>query len=299
MTYSKIIKDSRENFFPTPYDLVYSCFEKLGFFKKNPSFFVKNASYIIEKIRDEAWNTYLPIERKFMSETLAKLISEDEIKDKKPLEAIEWFIDSFPQEIYELSLSNTQSRRSRAGKEFEAIIELILIGSGISLDSQGNIGKKYFADKGLSKLVDIIVPGVIEYTEDKSEVILISAKTTLRERWQEVPEEMSRTGAKEMFLVTLDETISSNVLNSLYEANIRVTTTKNIKNKYYANNKRVLDFEKLLEICILANKNRSNYKFSEKQIEEKKKEIEIMINKHCNSNFVVQFYQEKIKRLGK
>ncbi|MBR0519214.1 restriction endonuclease, partial [bacterium] len=140
MSYSKIIKENRDKFFPSPYDLVYSCFEKLGLFKKNQSFFIKNASSIIEQIREESWNTYLPIERKFMSETLAKLINEDEIKDKKPLEAIEWFIDSFPQEIYDLSLSNTQSRRSRAGKEFEAIIELLLIGAGIEIDSQANIG---------------------------------------------------------------------------------------------------------------------------------------------------------------
>ena len=58
---------------------------------------------------------------------------------------------------------------------------------------------------------------------------MISAKTTLRERWQEVPEEMGRTGAREMFLATLDTTISSDVLNTLYEANIQVTTTKKIK----------------------------------------------------------------------
>ena len=46
---------------------------------------------------------------------------------------------------------------------------------------------------------------------------------------QEVPEEMGRTGAREMFLATLDTSISSDVLNTLYEANIQVTTTKNIK----------------------------------------------------------------------
>ena len=42
--------------------------------------------------------------------------------------------------------------------------------------------------------------------------MLISAKTTLRERWQEIPEEMGRTGAREMFLVTLDDTISKEVI---------------------------------------------------------------------------------------
>ena len=128
--------------------------------------------------------------------------------------------------IYALTLSNTQSRRSRAGKEFESIIELILIGAGIPLDSQGNIGKQEFVNKGLGKLVDLVSLGVLEYIVNKRNTVLISAKTTLRERWQEVPEEMGRTGAREMFLATLDTSISSDVLNTLYEANIQVTTTK-------------------------------------------------------------------------
>ena len=53
-----------------------------------------------------------------------------------------------------------------------------------------------------------------------------------------------------MFLATLDPSISDEVLETLYEANIQVTTTKSIKQKYYASNPRVLDFEELIEICL-------------------------------------------------
>ena len=84
-----------------------------------------------------------------------------------------------------------------------------MIGAGIPLDSQGNIGKQEFVNKGLGKLVDLVSPGVLEYIVNKRNTVLISAKTTLRERWQEVPEEMGRTGAREMFLATLDTSISS------------------------------------------------------------------------------------------
>ncbi|MBR5495540.1 MAG: hypothetical protein IKV71_07950, partial [Psychrobacter sp.] len=76
----------------------------------------------------------------------------------------------------------------------------------------------------------------MEFEANKRNTVLISAKTTLRERWQEVPEEMGRTGAKEMFLATLDDTISNEVLNTLYEANINITTTKANKNEIYPHN---------------------------------------------------------------
>jgi hypothetical protein len=57
--------------------------------------------------------------------------------------------------------------------------------------------------------------------------MLISAKTTLRERWQEVPEEVNRTGIREMYLATLDDSFSEETINILYEANVVVVTTTN------------------------------------------------------------------------
>lgn len=62
-------------------------------------------------------------------------------------------------------------------------------------------------------MVDTVSPGVTEFEINKRDAVLISAKTTLRERWQEVPEEMGSTGAREMFLATLGEKVSDNVLN--------------------------------------------------------------------------------------
>ncbi|MDC4182993.1 hypothetical protein [Mycoplasma bradburyae] len=52
-----------------------------------------------------------------------------------------------------------------------------------------------------------------------------------------------------MFLVTLDEQISESVLDNLYQSNINVVTTRNIKNERYKNNHRVLTFEELLGVC--------------------------------------------------
>lgn len=83
---------------------------------------------------------------------------------------------------------------------------------------------------------------------------------------KEVPEEMGRTGAREMFLATLDEKITSTTLKTLYEANIQNPTTKIIKEVRYPNNDRILAFEKLIEICNDNLTHWKNYKYSKQQI---------------------------------
>ncbi|HPY75583.1 MAG: restriction endonuclease [Planctomycetes bacterium] len=295
--YKELVKEKRKDWFKQPYDLVYDNFVKLGYDTVSKDFFLKNASEVVENLRENSWKEFQPLEKEFTSQMLMVLIDKEYIGKLTPINAIIYFVERFPEYIYALTLSNTQSRRSRAGKEFECIIELILIGAGIPLDSQGNIGKQEFINKGLGKLVDLVSPSVLEYIINKRNTVLISSKTTLRERWQEVPEEMGRTGAREIFLATLDTSISSEVLNTLYEANIQVTTTKNIKNKYYTDNNRILTFEKLVEICLENTKYWKNFNYS---IEQNKQRIDLItkqILKHSNHKFVEDYYRDRLKNI--
>lgn len=290
--YKKIIKDERKKSFDTPYDLTYKVFEYLGYHKKEPDYFIENASEIVENLREGCWNRFQESEKNFTSRMLLKLINKEKIKKMASLEAITYFVENYPKHIYDLNLSNTQSRRSRAGKEFEAIIELLLVGAGIPMDAQGNIGKKIFIEKGLGKLVDLVIPGATEFTINKRYAILVSAKTTLRERWQEVPEEMGRTGASEMFLATLDST-SQQVLDTLYEANITLTTTKNIKKTCYNDNIRVFTFEDLL-LSARSNMDRwANYSYSKGELESEIDLIEKQMSNHADHKFVYDYYLKR------
>ena len=291
-----MVKKERPTFFKNSFDRAYTAFTELSYDKSSPDFFYNNASLVVETMRSQCWNDFLIEEKTFTIEMMKRLISSDSIKDFTPEEAIEWFIKNFDEHLYQLGLSNTQSRRSRAGKEFENIIELILIGANLELDSQGNVGKDYFMKRNLGKLVDIVCPGVVFYGINKRNTILISAKTTLRERWQEVPEEMGRTGAQEMFLATLDDNISDEVLNTLYESNIQVTTTKSIKKTYYKDNPRVLTFEDLVSICKDATKKWDGFDFSNEQLNNSILLIEQQVEKHSNHHYLVGKYQERLKR---
>ncbi|MDC4182223.1 type II restriction endonuclease [Mycoplasma bradburyae] len=134
---------------------------------------------------------------------------------------------------------------------------------------------------------------------NKRNTILISAKTTLRERWQEVPEEMMRTGAREMFLVTLDEQISESVLDNLYQSNINVVTTRNIKNERYKNNHRVLTFEELLGVYDANKKCWDNYFHNAEEKELISNNIKKQILKHENKEFIKKYYQKRLSEIDK
>lgn len=294
--YLELVKKERAAYFKNSFERAYQAFIELGYDKKPEFFFEQNASMIVEQMREQCWEDFLKEERSFTAHMLKMLIDRDIVKNMTPEKAIAWYVETYPDYIYQLNLSNTQSRRSRAGKEFEDIIELILIGAGIPMDSQGNVGKDNFVQKGLGKLVDAVSPGVIEFVENKRNAVLISAKTSLRERWQEVPEEMGRTGAREMFLATLDERISSEVLNTLYEANVQVTTTKAIKNKYYAENGRVLSFEDLVKICGENVKKWNHFAYSAEQVNQAILIIQKQIQKHEQHDFIKKSYLQRLLR---
>ncbi len=243
------VKQARESNVLTANELVNKASKTLKLDTKNKDYFFSNASQVIEDLRQECWNEFLDAERNFTRQMLLSLIDEDQFKEMKGNEAVTYYVMEFPEEIYALSLSNTQSRRARAGKEFELIIEKVFKLAGIEVESQGEIAKGFYEENNLSKLIDLIVPSAEQFQRDKRKCIFVTAKTTLRERWQEIPEEMSRTGINVAYLATLDKNISDNVEKLLYEGNIVITTTKSIKEECYLNNERIITFEDLLSIA--------------------------------------------------
>ena len=131
--------------------------------------------------------------------------------------------------IYQISLSNTQSRRSRAGKAFEAIIYKLYETYGYDYVSQGQIGKKNFTEKGLGKMVDSLLPSIEAFDQRRDKVVIGTMKTTLRERWQEVVEEVSRAGLPKIYLLTMDEDISDSKAQQMGKHNIVLVVPEWVK----------------------------------------------------------------------
>jgi hypothetical protein len=297
-TFKTFVKNERSRVMSSPYDLVYQSFEELGFHQHSSDYFLQNASYIVEELRRLNWEKFLRIEKNFSGFVYEQLIDENEISNMSKVDAIKWYVNEHTEYIYALSLSNTQSRRSRAGYEFETIIEMLLMGAEIPFDTQGSIGSGVFESTKLAKLVDCVSPGASEYKLDKRNTSLISAKTTLRERWQEVGDEMSRTMAREMYLATLDEGISTNVVRLIGQNNIILVTTAANKERLYNNSPYVMSFETMLEELKTKALVWSNYTYPDLEKQAKRERFSAQINNFSDKRFIVDYYQSQLELLN-
>lgn len=69
---------------------------------------------------------------------------------------------------------------------------------------------------------------------------MLSSKTILRERWQEVTDEVKRTGAREIFLATIDEDVSESTLNIMEQENLVLVVPQNILQEKYQSASNVI-----------------------------------------------------------
>ncbi len=240
-------------------------------FGDNPTLLPKikkgNVSKSIAELREIVWNEYLKDEVEFnivLMKDLYKILDTPkkildllltnkitELKGEKLREKIvklcgEYAGRIFPY-VYRISLSNTQSRRSRAGKTFEAIVYKIYDCLDYTFDSQSKVGRKTFTELGLGKKVDSILPNIQAYEKRRNKTIIGTMKTSLRERWQEVAEEIERTKIPEIHLLTVDETISKRKAQEMNNHNIIVVVYDWIANSETLKPmKNIISFEEYL-----------------------------------------------------
>lgn len=233
---------------------------------KNPSYYVDTVTQfynwvniassqvpkLILEIREKAWTLYLEDEAKFHIE-IFNILTETRnlplsiLKDilannrhlyleelKKMQNTIGEFIGRAMPYIYEVSLSTTNSRRSRAGKTFEKIIAYIMKLYNYPYEEQSSLGSKQSVNLNLSKIVDGIIPSAKAYHNQRTMCCVLTMKTSLRERWQEVVEEIKRTNLPTMYLLTLETGISRNILERLSEVNV-ILVCFDGKNSNYTN----------------------------------------------------------------
>ncbi|OPA77376.1 hypothetical protein BFG04_03960 [Campylobacter pinnipediorum subsp. pinnipediorum] len=98
---------------------------------------------------------------------------------------------------------------------------------------------------GLGKIVDSILPSADAFSEFRNQCIIGSMKTTLRERWQEVVEEINRSNLPNIYLLTTDNNISENQIKQMREHNIILVVNKEVKDTFL-NYRNVISFETYL-----------------------------------------------------
>ena len=263
--FEALIKSYRSKYIRSSQEIV----EKI--FAENPVYLkrIKNkkVSRSIAELRELVWNEYLKDEVNFnvtlMQELhtrletpkhILELLVNDKITELKEQELLEEVRNLcgqyagrvFPY-IYKIALSNTNSRRSRAGKTFESIIYKVYDALSYEFDSQSKVGRKTFAELGLGKKVDSILPNINCYEKRRNKTIIGTMKTSLRERWQEVAEEIERTKIPEIHLLTADETIARSKAVEMANHNIIVVAYDWVANsESLASMKNIISFEDYL-----------------------------------------------------
>lgn len=210
---------------------------------------LENLSAAIKNLRELSYEYFLDEEAVFNGEILKNIALKFEIPSQILQNLSIQFLNSLDKNnfkkqlafyfgefsagispyIYALCLSNTNSRRSRSGKTFEAVIYFLYSHFNYKFDAQSKIGKKAFSKYGLGKVVDSILPSIDAFNEFRNKTIVGSMKTSLRERWQEVVEETARSNLPNIYLLTCDENISKNKIIQMKEHNIILVVYKNVK----------------------------------------------------------------------
>lgn len=295
--FKNYFRKKRKEIFIKPYDLAYKSFDDLQYNFEKKTFFLNKTSDAIVNLREKSFENFRISEKEFSALMYKHLADLDNYSNLDNKSSVYKFIDKNTQHFYELSLSNTQSRRNRAGTEFEAIVELVLMGAGISIDSQGSLASGIFEKYDLSKSVDLVSPGVAEYEIQKRQTVLISCKTTLRERWSEVIEEKNRTGASEIFLATLDEKISKKTMETLKNNNVYIVTTKYNKEENYKDETIILTFEELIKELKIKNRYWTKDKYTKDALQKKRDYIDQQQKFHKQKHpFVFNYYKNIAKK---
>lgn len=126
-----------------------------------------------------------------------------------------------------IDMANTilNRRKSRAGKSLEHHLDTSFKINGLKFSHPGKT-------EGYKK-PDFIFPGNSEYQSsefDTSKLIFLAAKTTCKDRWRQILNEASKIRVK--YLFTLQQGISKNQLDEMYESNVILVVPQSYIEKY-------------------------------------------------------------------
>ena len=270
MSWKETIRVLRGYYIKTAEDYVTEVMPKLDFNQTKQ--IQKNTSDFISKIYSNSYTKYLKDEQMVSKEVIENLLITPEAKTylkntAKPLsdeirknvgdkkvkdivtELLSTSLHTFYEQIYQFNLSTTNSRRARAGKTFEIIVQILCEDVyGYPVNTQAMVGRPTW-DRNNLKKIDFLIPNLKTYRTNRVNSLLISTKTSLKERWEQIVSELVISRAPQIYLCTLDKTINEGLIQSMSEHNITLVLLKKQKEKFNSHS-NVISFETLFNTVI-------------------------------------------------
>ena len=270
MSWKETIKTLRRGYIKTAEDYVNEVMPNLDF--KETKTIKKNTSDFISKIYDNSYNKYLKDEHivskevienllltkeaktylkntaKPLSDKINKSINDEKIKDIIT-ELLSSSLHTFNEQIYQFNLSTTNSRRARSGRTFEIIIQILCEDVfGYPVITQALVGRPNWNNNNLKK-IDFLIPDLKTYKSNRTNALLISTKTSLKERWEQIVSELVISRAPQIYLCTLDKNINEGLIQNISEHNITLVLLKKQQEKFKSHS-NVISFENLFNSVI-------------------------------------------------
>lgn len=194
--------------------------------------------------RSIEWDLFREYQRRERAVELVRLVLGDATRTYTASDIIRRLVDGLPG-IDAIMLSASQQRKSRAGYSYEHHIETMLLGGSIPFEKQAIVDAK--------KRPDFILPSLAWIdgeTDSASTGLILSAKTTLRERWKQVEREK---GSRRLFLTTVDENIAGNAIEDMASFGVHLVIPESLlksKMAEYAGHSNVLGFREFCEVHV-------------------------------------------------
>lgn len=182
------------------------------------------------------WTLFKEFQRRERAVELVRIILGERPRDVSASDIIRILVEELPR-IDALMLSASQQRKARAGYSYEHHIEAMLTAGAIPFEKQVIIEAR--------KRPDFILPS-LRFTnsnsDDANSGLILSAKTTLRERWKQVEREK---GSRRLYLTTVDESIAGNAIQDMASIGVHLVVPEELmaaKETEYSGHKNVLTF---------------------------------------------------------
>jgi hypothetical protein len=194
--------------------------------------------------RTVEWDLFREFQRRERAIAVVRTILGDRPGEVTAAGMIRSLIDNIG-EIDRLMLSASQQRKSRAGYSFEHHIEAMLVDGRLPFAKQVVMDAK--------KRPDFVLPSLAQFrnpAEGTPPGLILSAKTTLRERWKQVQREMA---GRDLYLATVDESIAANAIEDMASLGIILVVPEALKSSTdteYVRHDNVIGFKQFFEVDI-------------------------------------------------
>lgn len=180
-----------------------------GFYDMNPFSVPQPGDAVMRISRDIEYSIYKQAELRFRAAQVARILLHG---GGDPVGNL---VRAF-SELDSIFLSAAQTRKSRAGLSFEHHVARLFKDGRISHEAQAVFG---------GRRPDFVLPDVKELNM-KGDAVIVSLKTTLRERWKQLALEKP-LGA--IFLATVDDRVSGEAIDEMDRNSISLVVPESLK----------------------------------------------------------------------